>query len=588
MSLFRFGFTNKSKSRDNDPSGPSPSTSKAATEDESVASVPSHISGSESDSDIRQPAKRKKTNVVRKYDPTYLSFGFVSVDSGEKPRPLCVVCKELLANSSMLPTKLIRHFTTKHPELKDKPAEYFVQLKTELRYQSKSMDSYTHSELAAIESSFVVSYEIAKAKKPFSVGEQLIQPCLSKVSQIMFGPSGEKKIEMIPLSHQTIGRRFSEMANDVVNQLCARLNKSINFALQFDESTDITNQAILVGFVRYVHDFKIVEDIFCLCSLPDRTTGEKIFEALENKFQEYQLDWKSVVGLCTDGAAAMRGAYKGLTKRISDVANENFVSAHCILHLEALASKKMCPILNETLQMAVKLINNVKASSLNSRIFSLICSEMGSEHETLLLHADVRWLSRGKTLSRLFELRNELIAYFEKYIREHKEKPKKRTAKSDEEEAEPPKPSPEKIFLEKLKDDEWLATLAYLADIFAFLNELCLQTQGKKMNCFHLWNKIEAFQKRLSIWETQVRAMDLTSFALTNGLLTENDILIDYIQPIALNHLQAIISYFDSYFPESIDPRASFLWVVNPFLNANEPNLLTPAEKNELLGNFIH
>lgn len=109
------------------------------------------------------------------------------------------------------------------------------------------------------------------------------------------------------------------------------------------------------------------------CSLPERTTGEKIFEAIDGKLQEYQLDWKSVIGLYIDGAGAMLGKNVGLAKRISELACENFVSSHCLLHREALASKKIAPILNETLEISVKMINNIKANALHSRIFLLVC-----------------------------------------------------------------------------------------------------------------------------------------------------------------------------------------------------------------------
>ena len=43
-----------------------------------------------------------------------------------------------------------------------------------------------------------------------------------------------------------------------------------------------------------------------------------------------------------------------------------------------------------------------------SRIFSLLCNEMVSKHQSLLFHISVRWVSRGKVLARLFELRHEI------------------------------------------------------------------------------------------------------------------------------------------------------------------------------------
>lgn len=162
----------------------------------------------------------------------------------------CVLC-ESYSNSSMKPSHLERHFKSMHPDLKDKPIDYFERLKSEIKGQSKNMEHYTGLELAAIESSLAVAYEIAKAKKPFTVGEKLVQPCLAKVVEIMLGSSAVAKINLVPLSRSTIARRVSEMARDIENQLCSRLKMSGHFALQFDESTDIFGEAILIGFVRY-------------------------------------------------------------------------------------------------------------------------------------------------------------------------------------------------------------------------------------------------------------------------------------------------------------------------------------------------
>ncbi len=52
---------------------------------------------------------------------------------------------------------------------------------------------------------------------------------------------------------------------------------------------------------------------------------------------------------------------------------------------------------------------------LNTRIFKALCEEMGSEHTKLLFHTEVRWLSGGKVLTHLFELRDEVMLFFASY-----------------------------------------------------------------------------------------------------------------------------------------------------------------------------
>ena len=47
-------------------------------------------------------------------------------------------------------------------------------------------------------------------------------------------------------------------------------------------------------------------------------------------------------------------------------------------------------------------MNYVRNSALKHRIFKKLCNEMGSEFEVLLYYSNVRWLSRGKVLSRVF------------------------------------------------------------------------------------------------------------------------------------------------------------------------------------------
>lgn len=49
-----------------------------------------------------------------------------------------------------------------------------------------------------------------------------------------------------------------------------------------------------------------------------------------------------------------------------------------------LQKKKISPDLNEVLTETIKIINFIKCNALNSRLFSMLCEKMGSEHSYLL------------------------------------------------------------------------------------------------------------------------------------------------------------------------------------------------------------
>lgn len=61
----------------------------------------------------------------------------------------------------------------------------------------------------------------------------------------------------------------------------------------------------------------------------------------------------------------------------------------------------------------IKLSITIKSRPLNSRLFNAVCQEMGADHQSLLFHTEVRWLSRGKVLSRIYELKNETQSFLE-------------------------------------------------------------------------------------------------------------------------------------------------------------------------------
>ena len=81
----------------------------------------------------KSSTKKAKVRHNRQYCDDYLKFGFSWSGDVAQPCP-CVVCGEKMANESMVPNKLQRHFTTKHSCLKDKDLNYFQRL---LQQQSK-------------------------------------------------------------------------------------------------------------------------------------------------------------------------------------------------------------------------------------------------------------------------------------------------------------------------------------------------------------------------------------------------------------------------------------------------------------------
>ena len=193
-----------------------------------------------------------------------------------------------LFNEAMKPSKLLRHLETKHSVLKDKPLEYFER-KTREQGQKKLLRVTTSTNSSALRASFLVANRIAKAKKPFTIGEEFILPATKDICRETLD-AAVKKIAQVPLSASTVIRRIGKIAEDIETQLLERINTSPWYALQVDESTDIDNKAILLVYVRYVYQEDVQEDMLCALSLPTRTTAAELFKSLDD-YLSGKLKW---------------------------------------------------------------------------------------------------------------------------------------------------------------------------------------------------------------------------------------------------------------------------------------------------------
>ena len=61
--------------------------------------------------------------------------------------------------------------------------------------------------------------------------------------------------------------------------------------------------------------------------------------------------------------------------------------------------------------MVVKIVNYIKMRPLKRRLFTILCVSVEAQHYILIQHTQAQWLSRGKVLSRFYELREELLTF---------------------------------------------------------------------------------------------------------------------------------------------------------------------------------
>ena len=103
---------------------------------------------------------------------------------------------------------------------------------------------------------------------------------------------------------------------------------------------------------------------------------------------------------------------------------------------------------------------------------------MDTDHQSLLLHSEVRWLSRGHVMKRVCNLGGKSVAFLR-----------------------------QQNFLasaEKFSQEDFNEKIAYLADIFDSLNCLNSSVQGAGFTVIDHAAKIAAYYKKLILWKNYV------------------------------------------------------------------------------------
>ena len=390
----------------------------------------------------------------RKYSEEFLKYGFTIIVEAGIEMPQCVICNEIMSAESMKPNKMKHHFDAKHPNFAGKDVQYF---KNKAGVKKSRLDfggKYQQQNIAAIEHHILRLSETPKAKKPHTIAEELLLPATKDIVRVMLGAEYVNKLNTISLSNNTVSRRIDEMSADTMEQVIQEMKSAPLgiFCIQLDESTDVANCSQLLVYVRYIYegDFK---DEFHFCKpLETTTTARGVFDTVGSFLQNHDIPWGNVCGVCTDGTPAMLGCRSGFQRLVIN-ASQKAIGTHCMIHRQVIATKTLPQEFQDIMKSVVSVVNYVKTSASNSRLFSKLCSELDASNNVLLFHTDMRWLSRCKVLTRVLDLRYEIKTFFNK--------------KS--------KPQFEALF----GDKNQLHKIVYLVDIFAILNELNLSLKDQ-------------------------------------------------------------------------------------------------------------
>ncbi len=136
----------------------------------------------------------------------------------------------------------------------------------------------------------------------------------------------------------------------------------------------------------------------------------------------------------------------------------------------------------------------IRARALKHRQFIQLLNETEAEHDDLLYHSNVRWLSLGNVFHRVWELKGE-IATFLNMIGKTADFP-------------------------ELQDTEWLADLAFGVETLRHLNDLSLRLHGKDVFVHELYSNVKAFKAKLVLFSRQISSRDFAHFPTLTGLNT--------------------------------------------------------------------
>ena len=329
--------------------------------------------------------------------------------------------------------------------------------------------------------SYLIAEKLAKKGKPLVDGE-LIKECIV-IALNEYCPDKVNLVKETCLSHQTIGRRIDDLGDNIEATLKDKLSACVLYSLALDESTDQSDTAQLVIFIRGVDEnFNIIEEILDLCQIKGTTTGKCIHEFVNLLLDKFNIDRKNIYSISADGAPALTGKHNGFITLFKESVDHEILRYHCLIHQQQLCAQKLN--MKHLMTDLVKAVNFIRSLGLNHREFKAFLNEVGSGYKDVVYFSKVRWLSKAATL-KIFQL---MLPEIKVFLEEKKQN------------------------VNFLENEEWLNDLSFFVDIIEVLTELTLHLQGKDQLCSSMFERITSFTKKLELFIAQLKVVKLYTF----------------------------------------------------------------------------
>ena len=318
------------------------------------------------------PANKKKAAFKRKYQGSYLNYGFIAIGDSHSPSPLCLIGDDWQAIKMFKTASLHGDHA---PCLKRRLWSFSKEKDTWTEEHKQLSEATTSSNVSALRASFLLANHIAKTRKSFS--EELILPVAKDIYWDLLGQAEVQKGACVPLSGSTITRWTDEIAEDIEAQLSERINESTRL---LSLPTFITRQQCLFLCDIYMFQENVHEDMLCALLLPSNTTAAELCKSW-NDYISGKRHWSFCIGIHTNRADTMASWFHH-----SDQRGHFWMWVFTLSCIEKTWLAKKCHLnLTTFWRMQVKWSITLKYTSLT---YICSCSSMRrwAEHTSSLIH----------------------------------------------------------------------------------------------------------------------------------------------------------------------------------------------------------